>query len=149
LNGAGEQHRTSAPPASTGAGSRRFPRSAKLLKHAAFDQVYQLGRRIFSAHLTVFYLRRAEMPAAGPRIGFTVGRALGGAVQRNRMKRRLREAVRITLARLTAPVDVVINPKRALLQADFVLIVAEIERAFAQIEQKAGAADGDARRGKA
>ena len=80
--------------------ANRFPRSARLLRHADFERVYKQGRRHFSASLTVFYLQRPETEAArsatsGPRIGFTVGRALGGAVQRNRMKRRLREAVRL------------------------------------------------------
>ncbi len=66
-----------------------FPRAARLLKHADFDRVYKQGRRHFSSHMTVFYLRQAEGEA---RIGFTVGRVLGGAVVRNRIKRRLREA---------------------------------------------------------
>ena len=76
----------------------RFPRAARLLRHADFERVYKQGRRHFSASITVFYCPRAESEsqAAGLRIGFTVGRALGGAVQRNRMKRRLREAVRMT-----------------------------------------------------
>ena len=50
----------------------------------------------------------------GPRIGFTVGKVLGGAVVRNRMKRRLREAVRLH-GPIPAAVDVVINPKKSLL----------------------------------
>jgi ribonuclease P protein component len=52
------------------------------------------------------------------------------------MKRRLREAVRMQLAGLTASVDVVINPKRTLLTVEFAQIVAEIERAFVQIERR-------------
>jgi ribonuclease P protein component len=62
---------------------------------------------------------------------------LGGAVQRNRMKRRLREAVRMSLpvpSGVTA--DVVINPKKALLAADFVAVRNEVSRAFSVIEQK-------------
>ena len=73
------------------------PRSARLLRHADFERVYKQGRRHFAAHMTVFYLRAEQ--GEGLRIGFTVGRALGGAVERNRMKRRLREAVRALAGR--------------------------------------------------
>jgi ribonuclease P protein component len=82
--------------------------------------------------MTVFYLARAD--AAGYRVGFTVGRTLGGAVDRNRMKRRLREAVRLH-GPVNVPVDVVINPKRSLLKADFAELKNEISRAFAVIEK--------------
>src|SRR5271166_5502396 len=82
----------------------------RLLKHSDFERVYKQGRRQFSSHMTVFYLRRAEAeapmggapgvsaPGKGARVGFTVGRLLGGAVERNRIKRRLREAVRMRRA---------------------------------------------------
>ncbi len=117
------------------AGSRKgFPRSARLLRHADFERVYKQGRRHFAAHMTVFYLRRGE--GEGFRVGFTVGRALGGAVERNRMKRRLREAVRRRQQRANAPVDVVINPKKSLLTADFTAVLQEVERAFGVIQQK-------------
>lgn len=139
----------------------RFPRTARLLRHADFERVYKQGRRHFSALMTVFYWPRpetgvtGEVPAAtrtgpalslskgvsaphGLRVGFTVGRALGGAVQRNRMKRRLREAVRLSLSLSVAgvPADVVINPKKSLLTADFTNVVNEVKRAFEMIEQK-------------
>jgi ribonuclease P protein component len=116
----------------------RFPRSARLLRHADFERVYKQGRRHFSASITVFYWPRPteETPAAGLRVGFTVGRALGGAVQRNRMKRRLREAVRITRPATGIAADVVINPKKSLLATDFVALQNEVSRAFAIIEQK-------------
>ena len=55
--------------------------------------------------------------AEGVRVGFTVGKVLGGAVVRNRMKRRLREAVRLH-GMIPAAMDVVINPKKSLLTAD-------------------------------
>ena len=78
----------------SGPGKRsKFPRSVRLLRHADFEQVYKQGRRHFAAHMTVFYLPRQR--AEGVRVGFTVGKVLGGAVVRNRMKRRLREAVRL------------------------------------------------------
>ena len=125
-----------------------FPRSARLLRHADFERVYKLGRRHFSASMTVFYLPRREADAgakqataksqiaSGLRIGFTVGRALGGAVQRNRMKRRLREAVRLTRPAAGTSADVVINPKKSLLTVDFTEVVNEVSRAFVVIEQK-------------
>jgi len=72
----------------------------------------------------------------GLRIGFTVGRALGGAVQRNRMKRRLREAVRMSRPTAGVAADVVINPKKSLLTADFSAVLNEVSRAFAVIEEK-------------
>jgi ribonuclease P protein component len=131
-----------------------FPRSARLLRHADFERVYKLGRRHFSASMTVFYWPRPEAGvgeakasagkspvASGLRIGFTVGRALGGAVQRNRMKRRLREAVRMTRPPASVNADVVINPKKSLLTVEFSAVVNEVSRAFVVIEQKLGKRD--------
>lgn len=135
----------SVPGASNQGVERRhkgFPRNARLLRHADFERVYKQGKRHFSASMTVFYLQRARA-AAGPkevapglRIGFTVGRALGGAVQRNRMKRRLREAVRLTRPSSGASADVVINPKKVLLSTDFQAVLNEVRQAFVVIERK-------------
>ena len=112
-----------------------FPRTARLLKHADFERVYKQGRRLFSSHMTVFYLRQAEGSGTA-RTGFTVGRVLGGAVQRNRIKRRLRNAVRQRRALLLGPVDVVINPKKSVLQLEFAVLLEEITRAFEGIARK-------------
>jgi ribonuclease P protein component len=135
---------------------RRFRKPAKLLRHADFQRVYKNGRRLFSTHMTVFYLRREETAAeqdqpgrgrpgytspgsnnqTGPRVGLTVGRVLGGAVERNRIKRRLREAVRNNLSALAIAVDVVINPKKSALTAEFSLLKDEVTRAFEVINAK-------------
>jgi ribonuclease P protein component len=122
----------------------RFPRTARLLRHADFERVYKQGRRHFSTSMTVFYCtridKRESSAAASSRVGFTVGRALGGAVERNRMKRRLREAVRLAgLLGAGVAADVVINPKKSLLKTDFADIVNEVKRAFAVMEQKLAA----------
>ena len=71
---------------------------------------------------------RSETP--GTRVGLTVPKALGKAVDRNRIKRRLRELVRKNLG-LTGglPLDVVFHPKRSVLNADF----AALDREIAQI----------------
>ncbi len=122
----------------------KFPKSAHLLKRADFQRVYQQGRRHFSGNMTVFYLQR-QSPTRGPeavesataapacvRVGFTVPRALGKAVDRNRIRRKLREAVRHHLGELaeTPSMDVVINPKRTALTVEFTVLTKEVERAF-------------------
>jgi ribonuclease P protein component len=121
--------------------SQPFPRSGRLLRHADFERVYKQGRRHFASHMTVFYFHRAD--EAGWRVGFTVSRALGGAVERNRMKRRLRESVRQCWPKAILPMDVVVNPKKSLLKADFSDLVAELRRAFEVMAQKrAGKPEG-------
>lgn len=126
----GAEQRVEQPAAREGAA---FPRAARLLKHADFERVYKQGSRHFSSHMTVFYLRQAE---GGARTGFTVGRALGGAVQRNRIKRRMREAVRQRRSILKGPVDVVINPKKSVLKVEFPMLLEEVTRAFEVIARK-------------
>jgi ribonuclease P protein component len=123
-------------PGLSGSGKRtNFPRSVRLLRHADFERVYKQGRRHFLAHMTVFYLQRSE--GVGLRIGFTVGKMLGGAVQRNRMKRRLREAVRLQAPWPGPAADVVINPKKSVIAADFAILRSEINRAFEVIQKSA------------
>ena len=117
-----------------GPGKRaRFAASMRLLRHADFERVYKQGRRHFAAHMTVFYLRREQ--GEGLRIGFTVGRLLGGAVDRNRMKRRLRESVRLHWPAVSLPVDVVVNPKKSVLKLEFAELGDEIGRAFEVIRK--------------
>ena len=118
-----------------------FPRSAHLLRHADFERVYKQGRRHFSSSMTVFYLRRQSEDrtisgSTGLRVGFTVGRAFGGAVQRNRLKRRLREAVRLSKPWPDLDVDVVINPKKPAVTLEFEPLMNEVRQAFVTIEKK-------------
>ena len=118
----------------------KFPKSVRLLKHADFKRVYENGKRQFSGNLTVFFLPRAaekDGTMDGPRVGITVGRALGGAVQRNRIKRRMREAVRGHVALLEqASVDVVINPKKSVLVIEFAPLNLEVGRAFEAVSRR-------------
>ena len=129
---------------------RGFSRAGRLLRHSDFERVYKQGRRHFSSHMTVFYLRQAEGAssevtsceaaslARGARVGFTVGRVLGGAVDRNRIKRRLREAVRLRRSALqgAGAVDVVINPKKSVLTMEFPTLLEEVGRALDAIAKK-------------
>ena len=118
----------------TGPGNRvRFSSNMRLLRHADFERVYKQGRRHFAANMTVFYLARTQ--GEGLRVGFTVSKALGGAVQRNRMKRRLRETVRTHWPGIQVPVDVVINPKKSVLKVEFSQLGTELDRAFTVIQK--------------
>ena len=63
---------------------------------------------------------------------------MGGAVQRNRIKRRMREAVRLTRVWPGAAADIVINPKKVVLTADFETVLNEVRQAFEVIEKKLG-----------
>jgi ribonuclease P protein component len=113
--------------------TQSFPKSARLLKRADFLRVYENGRRHFGPHMTFFYL---DSPTnQRPRIGFTVSRALGKSVERNRIRRRVREAVRLNYAALTRAADVVINPKRSAAKVDFPALVAEVAKGFGVIEK--------------
>jgi ribonuclease P protein component len=64
----------------------------RLSRSGEFERVYREGRSHASRHLVVYAFPRAEGDDADPRLGVSVGRKLGGAVERNRMKRLLREA---------------------------------------------------------
>jgi ribonuclease P protein component len=121
------------------AGGSRFPKSKHLLKHADFQRVYQKGRRQFTGNVTVFFLRRQCEGAldAGPRVGFTVGKVLGEAVERNRIKRRMREAVRLSFAACEGPVDIVFNPRKSVLAMPFPELLSEVSRGLRLAAQRA------------
>ncbi len=91
--------------------------------------------------MTFFYLPRPSADGnAAPRVGITVGRALGGAVVRNRIKRRMREAVRAQFTALLGPrvvsADIVINPKKAAWAAEFERLNFEVGRGFEQVRKQ-------------
>lgn len=81
---------------------------------------------------------RTGAPAS--RIGLTAPRALGKATVRNRIKRRLREAARLHLPALGSGWDLVFNPRRAVLQAEFGALEKEVARLFQNLAQSAAQA---------
>jgi ribonuclease P protein component len=89
--------------------------------------------------MTYFFAERiagpALAPAPGPRVGLTAGRVLGKAVERNRIKRRMREAVRMNLALLTRDVDVILHPRRTVMTAEFDRLLGEVSKIFSVIER--------------
>jgi ribonuclease P protein component len=110
-------------------------RSARLRKHADYQRVYQESRRHSSASMSYFFrARSSEDPTgAAPRVGLTAGRVLGGAVERNRIRRRMREAVRLHLGELPLHVDVVLHPRKTVLEMEFARLEREVARVFASV----------------
>ena len=109
----------------------------RLCKHADYQLVYKASRKQFGKQLAYFHAlrpadRRSNTP--GPRIGLTVPKALGKAVDRNRIKRRLREAVRAALPLLTSPVDVVLHPRRSVIDLDFAQLKREVSTIFRSVQ---------------
>ena len=74
------------------AGRRRFGRRRRLSRSAEFERVYREGRSHATRYLVLYSFPRDEPDDDGPRLGVSVGRKVGGAVERNRVKRLLREA---------------------------------------------------------
>lgn len=128
-------------PGNTSAPSSKFPKSSRLLKHADFQRVYQKGRRQFTGNMTVFFLRRDVPPAGGLRVGMTVGKVLGGAVVRNRIRRRMREAVRLAAVGDVGSIDVVFNPRKSVLELPFAELQGEVTRALKLAGQRARPAE--------
>ena len=109
----------------------------RLRKHADYQLVYKAGRKQFAKQLAYFHaLRPADRRSetTGPRIGLTVPKALGKAVDRNRIKRRMREAVRSALPLLTSPVDVVLHPRRSVIDLDFAQLKREVANIFRSVQ---------------
>jgi ribonuclease P protein component len=72
----------------------RFPRSVRLRRRSEFLAVQALGRKVHTPHFVVLLHARGERSGSA-RIGITVSRKVGNAVLRNRVKRVVREAVRL------------------------------------------------------
>ncbi|HEV3136540.1 MAG TPA: ribonuclease P protein component [Pirellulales bacterium] len=88
--------------------SERFPVQLRLRTSAEFDRVYE-RRCSASDALLLVYVRENDLPH--PRLGLSVSRKVGGAVQRNRWKRLLREAFRLSRAEFPPGIDIVAVPR--------------------------------------
>ena len=73
---------------------RRRPKRGRLSRSAEFERVYRQGRSFGNRYLVLHAFPRTDPGelSEGPRLGFSVSRKVGGAVDRNLVKRLLREA---------------------------------------------------------
>ena len=100
-----------------------------MLRSSEFRKIYDTGVRSSGPLFAAFVLARPE--SEGARLGVTVPRAIGRAVERNRIKRRLREAFRLGRHELGSW-DIVLNPRRALLKASF----EEIQQSLGKVMER-------------
>jgi ribonuclease P protein component len=100
-----------------------------VLRTAEFRKIYDNGVRLSTPLFAAFLL--ATEAGKGARLGLTVPRAIGGAVDRNRIKRRLRDIFRLRREAF-GDYDIVLNPRKSLLNAS----LADIERALVKIMER-------------
>jgi ribonuclease P protein component len=113
-------------------GDQRFRRGQRLRSPLDFARVRRHGRHTGGALLALTCARRPEGARLPTRAGFSVGKRVGGAVQRNLVKRRLREALRRHLAQLPAGWDLVFSARPAALGADYAALAAEVTALLAR-----------------
>lgn len=101
-------------------------RTGRLTSSADFRRTYAEGKRASSASIAAHV--RATNEDRPARIGITAVRGLGGAVQRNRAKRRVREAVRSVRGEIRDGADVVVVATPAALKANFQEMVDSLRR---------------------
>ena len=107
-----------------------FPREARLVRRGEFEAVYDAGKRLSSSHFTVF-VRRNDL--ALNRFGFSIKKALGGAVVRNRIRRRVREIVRCHRQEIPTGWDIVIHPKSSVAKLEFAILTEELVRVLNKV----------------
>ena len=104
-----------------------FPKEYRLLRRSEFRQVYEAGQRR-SAPLGVVFFRPNGLSMT--RVGITAPTKLGGAVFRNRVKRRVREVFRLNRLTIPAGWDIVVNPRETMATVEFSKLAQELLRLF-------------------
>jgi len=128
-------------------GEARFRRANRLRSPLDFARVRAGGRRVNGRHLSLGYAAgEAEAPV---RIGFSVSKRVGGAVVRNRVKRRLREAARQQVTSLALGWDIVIAARPSAAQQPYAALDAELRELLtrAALWRERGERAAEARQG--
>ena len=88
--------------------SLKFPKTVRVRSRMDFAAIYERGLRISDAYMSLIVLPN-DRPTS--RLGLAVSKRSGNSVQRNRLKRRLREAFRLSRAELPTGLDLVVQPR--------------------------------------
>jgi ribonuclease P protein component len=100
-----------------------LPRASRLLRRVEYDAVYKAARRKSSREFTVF-VRPNGLDFS--RFGWSIKKALGTAVRRNRIRRRLREILRLHRQEIAPGWDIVIHPRTSAITAEFSTLAADL-----------------------
>jgi ribonuclease P protein component len=111
-----------------------FAPADRIRRRVEFQEVYGRGTKLQGRYSTVFLLRRQS---GSVRLGIAATRKFGGAVERNRAKRLIREVFRRN--KIAAPFDIVVVPKRGLLDASLTVLESDYRSI---IERQLGRASG-------
>jgi ribonuclease P protein component len=123
----------------TGAASdnrQRFRRGDRLKKRYEFRQAQLSGRRIHTAHFLIVVLPNALQ---NTRLGITVTKKVGTAVQRNRIKRVVREVFRRNRPLFPDSHDIVFIAKRGSTGIDYESLLSELQRSAKKLGPEAAA----------
>lgn len=104
-----QNRRSNHPPTDACMANFGFPPELRIRKRAEFDRVFAARISVADENLII---HAACNELGHTRLGLAVSRRVGGAVQRNRWKRRLREAFRLAQAKLPPGIDLVAIPRR-------------------------------------
>jgi len=108
-----------------------FPKSNRILHRAELREVYTKGRKVQAKFFTAFVM---DNSLGRTRLGITATRKMGKAVKRNRARRLVREVFRKNKSRIPSSLDIVVNVKSLLADADY----QDFEADFLAFLDKAG-----------
>jgi ribonuclease P protein component len=123
--------------ASSQPATRQSLAGSRLRKHADYGRAYAAGRKHQSTSMSWWLAPQCEGTEGGSRVGLTVGKVLGKAHERNRIKRRMREALRRHVELLPPGCDMIFHPRRNVMTMEFAKLEAEIVRILEQAKAEA------------
>ncbi len=116
-------------------------RHFRLKNKKEFNRVYNEGKSVYDRYLVLSYIKREnrEKNIDTPRIGFAVSRKLGGAVERNKVKRIMREAIKPQANKIKPYHDIIFIGKRKIKGISY----GDVEKSMLVLLMKAGLLDKD------